>query len=200
VSERDPAYRQRNFDFSQPLSGAPLPMFAWSSNELWGGWPLLAWDCCGRRRSSEGCRSRSPTREALTLLAGAYLQRKPWSRTQSRRSRALRTTTLAEPLAGGDLPVRMPESGWARSGRWSGHQHDGGLPRRRSRRVGRFPGTDHHVGRRDQAHRAGRSQSTARRARALLSGQGSRSCPSGAGLPPSVVESSAPSQATLRSQ
>ncbi len=24
------------FDVSQPLSGAPLPMFAWSSNELWG--------------------------------------------------------------------------------------------------------------------------------------------------------------------
>jgi hypothetical protein len=28
---------------------------------------------------------------------------------------------MAEPLAGGDLPVRVLESGWARSGRWSGH-------------------------------------------------------------------------------
>jgi hypothetical protein len=27
---------------------------------------------------------------------------------------------MAQALAGGDLPVRVPESGWARSGRWSG--------------------------------------------------------------------------------
>ena len=51
-------------------------------------------------------------------------------------------------------------------------------------------GTDHHLGRRDQAHRAGRSQSTARRARAPLCEYSSRSCPSVAGLPPPVVESS----------
>ncbi len=56
----------------------------------------------------------------------------------SRRSGALRTTTMAEPLAGGDPRSECPSRGRPRSGRLSGHSTRWrALPRRRPRRVGR---------------------------------------------------------------
>jgi methyl-accepting chemotaxis protein len=46
------------------------------------------------------------------LWAGAVSPAKALVANTIASQRALRTTTMAEALAGGDLPVRVPESGW----------------------------------------------------------------------------------------
>ncbi len=60
-------------------------------------------------------------RERPSLYGLVRISSESPRREHNRVAGALRTATVAEPLAVGDLPVRVPESGLAGSGRWRGH-------------------------------------------------------------------------------
>ena len=60
-------------------------------------------------------------RERPSLYGPVRISSESPGREHNRVAGALRTATVAEPLAVGDLPVRVPESGLAGFGRWRGH-------------------------------------------------------------------------------